>query len=201
MEDEDVALLVNHTWDLDPRPPYANMVTSKWFFKHKFHVDGSLERYRYKACWVLRGFTQRQIMVVKPAAIHIVLSCPLLPLACSPARCEECFPPWHFDRDYLLYAVIRFRGPSPPRLCFRLNKSLYGLKHAPHAKYNRFATHLTSLGFIEAYSDTLIFIYRHGSNYAYLLRYVDDIVLTASSSTRSTNYLGPPVRILHEGSG
>ena len=38
-----------------------------------------------------------------------------------------------------------------------------------------------SLGFVEAKSDTSLFVYQHGSDTAYLLLYVDDIVLTASS--------------------
>ena len=40
---------------------------------------------------------------------------------------------------------------------------------------------LLTLGFTEAKSDTSLFIYRHGDETAYLLLYVDDIVLTASS--------------------
>ena len=63
----------------------------------------------------------------------------------------------------------------------RLNKSLYGLKQAPRAWYSRFATFLMTLGFTEAKSDTSLFIYRRGDETAYLLLYVDDIVLTASS--------------------
>ena len=55
MLDEFSALLSNHTWDLVPRPSRSNVVTGKWVFKHKFKADGSLER--YKARWVLRGFT------------------------------------------------------------------------------------------------------------------------------------------------
>ena len=43
------------------------------------------------------------------------------------------------------------------------------------------ATHLLSLGFVEAKSDTSLFVYQRGSDTAYLLLYVDDIVLTASS--------------------
>ena len=40
---------------------------------------------------------------------------------------------------------------------------------------------MLTLGFTEAKSDTSLFIYRHGSETAYLHLYVDDIVLTASS--------------------
>ncbi|WVZ56685.1 hypothetical protein U9M48_007179 [Paspalum notatum var. saurae] len=63
----------------------------------------------------------------------------------------------------------------------RINKSLYGLKQAPRAWYSRFASFLVTLGFTEAKSDTSLFVYRHGDETAYLLLYVDDIVLTASN--------------------
>ena len=80
MQEEFSALLANHTWDLVSRPPRSNVVTGKWIFKHKLKADGSLER--YKAHWVLRGFTQRPGIdydetfspVVKPATVRIVLS-------------------------------------------------------------------------------------------------------------------------------
>jgi hypothetical protein len=56
MEEDYAAILGNHTWDFVPCPAKANVVTEKWVFKHKFHADGSLDR--YKARWVLHGFTQ-----------------------------------------------------------------------------------------------------------------------------------------------
>jgi hypothetical protein len=74
-----------------------------------------------------------------------------------------------------------FADPALPRHVCRLNKSLYGLKQAPQAWYNRFASHLVSLGFTKAKSDTSLFIYRRGTKTVYLLLYVDDIVLTISS--------------------
>jgi len=69
-----------HMGSCSPPPPRANVVTGKWIFKHKFNADGSLER--YKARWVLRGFTQRPGVdfsetfspVVKPATVRTVLS-------------------------------------------------------------------------------------------------------------------------------
>ena len=54
------------------------------------------------------------------------------------------------------------------------------MKQAPRAWYSRFATYLVFLGFVEAKSDTSLFVYQRGSNTAYLLLYVDDIVLIAS---------------------
>jgi hypothetical protein len=64
----------------------------------------------------------------------------------------------------------------------RLNWSLYVLEQAPRAWYNRFASFLLKLSFIEAKTDSSLFIYHSGADTVYLLLYVDDIVLTASSS-------------------
>uniref|UniRef100_A0A453ACC8 Reverse transcriptase Ty1/copia-type domain-containing protein n=1 Tax=Aegilops tauschii subsp. strangulata TaxID=200361 RepID=A0A453ACC8_AEGTS len=80
MTEEFDALVTNGTWSLVPRPPRAHVVSGKWIFKHKFHSDGSLAR--YKARWVIRGYSQQQGIdfdetfspIVKPATIRIVLS-------------------------------------------------------------------------------------------------------------------------------
>jgi hypothetical protein len=63
-----------------------------------------------------------------------------------------------------------------------MNRSLYGLKQAPQAWYSRFASYLASIGFVVAKLDTSLFIYRRGDDTVYLLLYVDDIVLTASTA-------------------
>ena len=51
------ALLANYTLDLALCPYGTNVVTGKSIFCHKLKADGTLDW--YKACWVLRGFTQR----------------------------------------------------------------------------------------------------------------------------------------------
>jgi len=75
-----------------------------------------------------------------------------------------------------------FEDPALPGHVCRLNRSLYGLKQAPRAWYSRFATYLQQLGFVEAKTDTSLFVFHRGADTVYLLLYVDDIVLTASSS-------------------
>jgi hypothetical protein len=80
MQAEYDALLANDTWSLVPQPPGVNLVTGKWIYRHKLFADGSLDR--YKARWVLRGFTQQSgvdfdetfSLVVKPVTIRVVLS-------------------------------------------------------------------------------------------------------------------------------
>nr|GEX47081.1 ribonuclease H-like domain-containing protein [Tanacetum cinerariifolium]GEX47799.1 ribonuclease H-like domain-containing protein [Tanacetum cinerariifolium] len=74
------ALISNGTWVLVPRSQNVNVVHSMWLFKHKFHADGSLSR--YKARLFSNGRSQQQGIdydetfspVVKPATICIVLN-------------------------------------------------------------------------------------------------------------------------------
>lgn len=188
MEEEHGALMKNNTWDLVPRPPQANVVSGKWMFKHKLRPDGSLDR--YKARWVLRGFTQRPSVdfdetfspVVKPATVRTVLSLAL----------SRQWPIHQLDvKNAFLHGTLSetvycsqpsgFEDPAQPDLVCRLNKSLYGLKQAPRAWNTRFAVFIRTLGFVGTKSDTNLFVFRQGSAMAYLLLYVDDIILTASS--------------------
>jgi len=197
MQAEYDALIANNTWTLVPRPPGVNLVTGKWIFRHKLHTDGSLDR--YKARWVLRGFTQRPGIdydetfspVVKPATIRVVLSMAL----------SQDWPIHQLDvKNAFLHGTLTetvyciqpagFVDSSRPEFVCRLNKSLYGLKQAPRAWHNRFASHILSLGFVEAKSDTSLFIFRRGSATALLLLYVDDIVLTASSDSLLRQIIG-----------
>lgn len=68
--------------------------------------------------------------------------------------------------------------PDKPKHVYLLRKSLYGLKQSLRAWYQRFATYILSLGFFNSKCDTSLFNFHHGTDDAYLLLYVDDIILT-----------------------
>lgn len=68
MQAEYNALLAND-WTPVSRPPSVNVVTAKWVFRHKFRADGSLDR--YKARWVLRGFTQRPVSIMMRYSVQL----------------------------------------------------------------------------------------------------------------------------------
>ncbi|GJR50213.1 ribonuclease H-like domain-containing protein [Tanacetum coccineum] len=64
-----------------------------------------------------------------------------------------------------------------------LQKSLYGLKQAPRAWFQRFSSYAIRAGFYHSKTDSSLFIFHKGPDTAYLLLYVDDIILTASSTS------------------
>ncbi|KAJ9545573.1 hypothetical protein OSB04_025280 [Centaurea solstitialis] len=153
-------------------------------------INGRLER--YKARLVAQGFSQQPGLdfddtfspVVKPATIRTVLSIsisrnwPIRQLDVKNA----------FLHGDLIETVYMRQPPGyvnssfPDHVC-RLRKALYGRLQAPRVWYHRFAVYLSSLGFLSSKTDTSLFTYHRGSDTIYLLLYVDDILLTASSPT------------------
>ena len=70
----------------------------------------------------------------------------------------------------------------PDYVCF-LQKFLHGLKQVFRAWDQRFANFVTIIGFCNNILDNSLFIYCHGLDIAYLLLYVDDIILTVYSNS------------------
>nr|GEW15915.1 ribonuclease H-like domain-containing protein [Tanacetum cinerariifolium] len=170
MYDEYNALIKNGTWILVPKPPNLNVVRSMWLFWHKYHADGSLNR--YKARLVASGCNQQYrvdcsdtfSLVVKPTTIRTVLS---LALARN-------WPVYQLDvknaflNDYLtetiyMYQPLGFVDSRFPHHVCRLQQSLYGLKQAPRAWFQHFVGYALRVGFTSSRCDSSLFIYQHGT--------------------------------------
>jgi len=189
MQEEYDALVSNGTWTLVPRPAGANVITGKWIFKNKLNPDGTLER--RKARWVVRGFNQRAGVdfhqtfspVVKPATIRTVLH-----LAASRSwpvhqlDVKNAFLHGDLAEQVFCHQPTGFIDQRYPNHVCRLVKSLYGLKQAPRAWFERLGGYLRRIGFISTGSNTSLFVFTHTGQTTYLLVYVDDILLTASTS-------------------
>lgn len=77
---------------------------------------------------------------------------------------------------------IGFVHPEYLNHVCRLNKAIYGLKQAPRAWFFNLSSRLIELGFTRSIFGPNLFIYNHTSILLYFLIYVDDIVITSSSS-------------------
>jgi hypothetical protein len=120
--------------------------------------------------------------VVKPATIRTVLN-----IALSKSWClhqldvKNAF--WHgnLDKTVYMHHPPGFCDPRYPEHVCLFKKSLYGLKQAPRAWYQRFTDYVATLGSSHSISDHSLFIYHHGIDTAYILLYVNSIILTVSS--------------------
>ena len=166
-----------------------NIVGSRWIFKTKLKSDGSLER--RKARLVAKGYHQQPGVdfddtfspVVKPTTIRLVLSCAISrhwPI--HQIDIQNAFLHGHLHEEVFMHQPVGYVHPSFPNHICRLHKALYGLKQAPRAWYHRLQEHLLSNGFVNSSSDSSLFIYKQGPATLFLLVYVDDILITGSSS-------------------
>ncbi|GJW70421.1 ribonuclease H-like domain-containing protein [Tanacetum coccineum] len=174
----------NGTWVLVPRPATVNVVRSMWLFKHKFHVDGTLSR--YKARLVANGRSQQQGIDCDetfslPATIRIVLSLsfshdwPIHQL-----DVKNAFLHGQLSEMVYMHQPSGFVDSARPDYVCHLQKSLYGLKQTPRACFCALLDLLHGLVFITVKPMHHYFFIIVGL--AYLLLYVDDIILTASST-------------------
>ncbi|XP_040249230.1 benzyl alcohol O-benzoyltransferase-like [Aegilops tauschii subsp. strangulata] len=87
----------------------------------------------------------------------------------------------HLDEQVFCQQPTGFVNTDHPDHVCLLSRSHNGLKQAPRAWYQRIAAFLQQQGFWFTQSDASLFIYHQGTATTYLLLYIDDIILTASS--------------------
>ncbi|XP_071713106.1 uncharacterized mitochondrial protein AtMg00810-like [Rutidosis leptorrhynchoides] len=130
-------------------------------------------------------------LVVKSATIRTVLiiatskSWPIHQL-----NVKNAFLHGNLKETVYMYQPVGFRDPSQPNHVCLLQHSLYGLKQAPRAWYQRFADYADTIGFKHSKCDHYLSTHHHGSDVAYLLLYVDDIVLTTSNDRLRRTLIG-----------
>ena len=65
----------------------------------------------------------------------------------------------------------------------KLKKAIYGLKQVPRQWFDGLKSTLLRFGFVGSKSDSPLFIFHQQMHVVYLLVYVDDIILTGSSTS------------------
>jgi histone deacetylase 1/2 len=189
MQEELQALHSNQTWTLVPPHPTMNVIGSRWVYKIKRHANGQVAQ--YKARLVARDFTQQEGIdyletfspVIKPTTVHLVLTIAIsYGWTIHQLDVHNAFLNGILQEEVYMAQPPRFVDPALPSHVCRLHKSLYSLKQAPRAWYNRLSEFLLSIGFQASKGDTSLFILSYDGAMIYLLVYVDDILLTGSNS-------------------
>lgn len=190
MDSEFQALLKNQTWSLCPPPSGQNIVRNKWVFKIKRRSDGSIER--YKARLVAKGFDQQDgidfhetfSLVIKPPTVRMVLALAVqFNWPIHQFDVSNAFLHGILEEDVYMTQPKDFEDVQFPHHVCKLHKSIYGLKQAPRAWFHRLSMTLFNHGFAPSQVDPSLFLYHKDTMHAFLLVYVDDIIVTTNDST------------------
>eukprot|EP00253_Pinus_taeda_P017268 PITA_17268 len=163
MQKEYDALIKNGIWKLVDPPLGTKPIGCKWVYKNKYKADGSLDK--HKARLVAKGFAQKEGVDY-----------------------EETFAPiakWATIQTlFSLTAQNGFAMKGHEHKVCKLVKSLYGLKQAPRARYEKLTEHLLKLNFKHYdLDDATLFVNKFGKTVAYLVVYVDDLLMTRNNES------------------
>jgi hypothetical protein len=127
-----------------PRPEGKFVVTSKWLFKIKHAVDGSIEK--YKSRFVARGFSQKEGIdynetfapIARYTSIKTIISLTsVLGWKLHQMDVKTAFLNGQVDEEVYIEQPEGFVVHRNASHVCKLKKALHGLKQAPRAWYAR----------------------------------------------------------------
>ncbi|CAI5969588.1 unnamed protein product, partial [Closterium sp. NIES-65] len=170
-------------------PPGANIVSGMWIFRVK-RPPGSPPV--FKACYVARGFSQRQgvdyFQTFSPTPKMTTLRV-LLHIAAQrdyelhSLDFSTAFLQGSLHEEIWLRHPPGFTGSFPPGTQWSLRRPVYGLRQAPREWHDTVRTTLAALGFAPSTADPSLFLRTNTSLPPfYILVYVDDLVFATADT-------------------
>jgi hypothetical protein len=185
MTKEYQSIIKNDVWEIVPRPKSRDVVSSKWLFKIKHVVDGSIEK--YKTRFVARGFSQKEGIDYEETFAHVARYTSIRTIIALAAKMKWKLHQMDVKTAFLNGVIeeeVYIEQPQGLEVEDRkthvrkLKKALFGLKQAPRAWYGRINSFLTSLGFTKNKADSNLYFKVMNNEPVILLLYVEDLFLT-----------------------
>jgi hypothetical protein len=185
MIEEKQSIIKNNVWEIVPRPKSKDVVSSKWLFKIKHVVDGSIDK--YKAKFVAHGFSQKEGIDYEETFTHVARYTSIRTIITLAAKMKWKLHQMNIKTAFLNGVIkeeVYIEQPQgfevedrKTHVC-KLKKALYGLKQAPRAWHGRIDSFLTSLGFTKSKAYSNLYFKVMDDESVILLLYVDDLFLT-----------------------
>ncbi|KAH9750824.1 retrovirus-related pol polyprotein from transposon RE1 [Citrus sinensis] len=196
MREEYDALIKNNTWTLVPRQADQHVVGNKWVYGIKYNTDGSVAK--YKARLVAKGFQQVAGInyfetfgpVVKSATVRVILSLAVMnQWRIRQVDVNNAFLNGELTEEVFMSQPDGFIDAQRSDFVCKLHKSLYGLKQALRAWYDKLKGCLMSWGFTTSSSDTSLFVRKIKTSMIIVLIYVDDILITGPNTEELEGFI------------
>jgi hypothetical protein len=153
MIEEYQSIINNYVWEKVPTPKRKDVVSSKWLYKIKHVVDGSIDK--YKARFFSRGFSQKEGIDYEETFSHVARYSSIRAIISLTTKMKWKLHQMDVKTTFLNGVIeeeVYIEQPQgfefedrKTRVC-RLKKYLYGLKKAPRAWYGRIDGFLDELG-------------------------------------------------------
>src|SRR3954469_16452290 len=180
----------NDAWDLVPRPKGFNIIGAKWVFRTKLSEKG--EVVRNKARLVAQGYSQQEGIdytetfapVARLESIHLLISFATQHnITLYQMDVKSAFLNGYIDEEVYAHQPPGFEDSKSPNHVFKLKKSLYGLKQASRAWYERLSFFLLNNGYTRGQVDTTLFCKISKKDILICQIYVDDIIFGTSNGS------------------
>ncbi|KAI0923982.1 hypothetical protein AcV5_010529 [Taiwanofungus camphoratus] len=190
---EIMALVGNHTWDIVELPPGKKVIGSGWVFKIKRNADGSIERYKGRV--VAKGYSQRPgfdyTEVFAPtfrlASLRLILALAAIEdLELRSVDISSAFLNGDLDEEIYMKQPEGFHEGGPSHVC-RLRRPIYGLKQAPRQWNKKLRATLESMSFKCLYSDRSVYLYVKDDVRIIVPVFVDDMTIATKSVAAADN--------------
>ncbi|GJW87827.1 retrotransposon protein, putative, ty1-copia subclass [Tanacetum coccineum] len=171
----------NKVWVLVELPPNGRSVGSKWLFKKKTDMDSKV--YTFKACLVAKGYTQTYGVdygktfspVADIRAIRILLA--IATFYDYEMDVKTTFLNDHLSEDVYMVQPEGFVDLKYPNKVCKVQRSIYGLKQTSRSWNKMFDVEIKKIGFTQNPDEPCVYLKASGSNVAFLILYVDDILI------------------------
>ncbi|KAL0416319.1 UNVERIFIED_CONTAM: hypothetical protein Slati_3463800 [Sesamum latifolium] len=174
----------NQVWTLVDPPKGVRHVGCKWVYKRKFGADGEVTA--FKARFIAKGYTQRPRVDFEETYSPVAMAKSIRILLAIAAWYD--YEIWQMDvKTAFLNGFIEeeiymdqpedFTTVGEEQKVCRLERSIYGLKQASRSWNTHFDEVIRGYDFIKNDYDPCIYKKISGSSVAYLMLYVDDILL------------------------
>ncbi|KFY93342.1 hypothetical protein V498_04468 [Pseudogymnoascus sp. VKM F-4517 (FW-2822)] len=157
MQDEYHSLIENNTWEVVDIPPGRRPLSTRWVFKQKMGLDGSI--LKHKARFVARGFEQQQGVDFDETYASVV----------KPPSYKFFFAMQALKDDVFITPPDGY--PEENGKVLKLNKGLYRLKQSPRVWYQKLKGWLDENEWAVSSWDSSVFV----SNGTFMTVYVDDL--------------------------
>jgi len=188
-EQEEMDSIVRaNTWTLMELPVGRQAIGCKWVYKTKYDKDGNVER--EKARLVAKGYTQQHGIdydetfspVLRYASLRALLAITAhYDLELHQMDVKTAFLNGDIDHEIYMRQPEGHEVKGKEHLVCKLNKSLYGLKQAGRAWYERIHTEFQRMALIRLESEHCMYVKRTTNCIIIIGLYVDDLILISNS--------------------